>query len=173
VLTDAELRTVWVAAGRLEHPWRQLLWLLALTGQRRGEVASMRWQDLDGALWHIPDTKRGTPHAVTLPPLALAVLDTIPRYGAYVLSCSAGERPMSVGSRFVAHLDAELAKLAAEDPERYPLPAPWRLHDLRRTAASGLARLRGSPPRYRGRPEPQERPGERNSSCLQPLRPRA
>jgi integrase len=166
VLTDAELRTVWTAAGRLEYPWRQLVWLLVLTGQRRSEVAAMRWEDLDGALWHIPDTKRGTPHALILPPLALAVLDTVPRYGAFVLSCSAGERPATVGSKLKAEpdprrvrtkgnrkprghrpglLDVELAKLAAEDPERYPLPAPWRLQDLRRTAASGMARLGVAP----------------------------
>jgi len=49
-----------------------------LTGARRSNVLAMRWADinLDEGIWHIPETKNGTPHNVTLSPEALAILNS-------------------------------------------------------------------------------------------------
>ena len=165
-LDDRELAAVWQAAGRLPYPWGPFTRIALLTGQRPSEIAGMRREDLDGALWAIPDPKNSAPHLITLPPAALAELAACPRLeGPFVLSTTGGGKPICPGSNLKAErdpqrsprkgakpeprklglLDAELAKLHAEDPERWPLPAPWRLYDARRTAASGMARLGVAP----------------------------
>ena len=56
VLDDRELALVWRASEGLGWPFAALIRLLILTGQRRGEVAGMRWReiDFDKALWRIP-----------------------------------------------------------------------------------------------------------------------
>ena len=70
VLTDAELRDVWLAADTLGGPFAALVKLLLLTGQRRDEVATMTWSevDLDARLWVLPRerSKNGKPHDIPL-----------------------------------------------------------------------------------------------------------
>jgi integrase len=167
VLTDAELRTVWTAAGRVPYPWGPYVRILALVGQRASEVARMRWDQIDNGVWHLPDTKRGSPHLVTLPAQALAILEAedFPKFEGFIFSTDGGLTPMSPGSNLKAEadptrtrakkasakrghkpgkLDVAIAELVAED-STLTLPAPWRLHDLRRGVASGLARLRIAP----------------------------
>ena len=65
VLTDAELGALYIAAGAETAPWGVLVRLLILTGQRRGEVAGMRWDELDltAGTWALPGerTKERTP----------------------------------------------------------------------------------------------------------------
>jgi len=48
--------------------FHDIYWLLLLTGQRRGNVTAMRWEQIDFALklWRIPETKNGQPHTVPL-----------------------------------------------------------------------------------------------------------
>ena len=54
-----------------------------LTGQRRDEIASLRWSelDLDRALISLPGerTKNRRPHQIPLAPAALAILAAQPR----------------------------------------------------------------------------------------------
>lgn len=166
VLDDGELAAVWEAAGRLAYPWKPFTRIALLTGQRPAEVAHMRRQDLDGDLWLITDPKNDRPHAITLAPLALATVDACPELaGPFLLSTTAGHKPISPGSNLKAErdpgrtprkgekrtawkpglLDKKLAELHAEAPDLWTLPAPWRLYDLRRTAASGMARLGVAP----------------------------
>lgn len=167
VLSDDELRVVWAAAERLAAPWGPYVRFLLLSGQRAGEVARMRRQDLDRDLWSIPDTKRKTPHLLRLPPLALRLLAGLPSFeGAFLFTTSEGEAPISPNSHLKAEpapgrvraksperarghrpglLDQAIQKLVAEDPARWRQPGPWRLHDLRRTCASKLAELRTPP----------------------------
>ena len=56
VLGDREMRALWFAAGKLGYPYRDVFRLLALTGQRKSEVAEARWRefDLDKRVWAIP-----------------------------------------------------------------------------------------------------------------------
>ena len=76
VLDDEELAAIWHAAVEIGYPFGTITQLLTLTGQRRNEVATMRWADLDleAALWTIPAevSKNGQLHAV---PLVPAVID--------------------------------------------------------------------------------------------------
>jgi integrase len=137
VLSDEELRLVWRAADKLGGTFSPLVKMLALTGQRRDEVARMRWEelDLDARLWTLPParTKNNQPHEVPLSKAALVVLQNVPRIASspFVLTTNGGGSPASGYSKNKRRLDALL-------PADMP---PWRLHDLRRSCASGLGRL--------------------------------
>jgi integrase len=154
VLTDDEIRVLALAIVRLDWPWRQFFALALLTGQRREEVAGMRWSEIDLSarepVWSLPKerTKNGRAHAVALAPAAVDVLRTVPRIkdSEFVLTTT-GETSVSGFSRAKQTLDEKMREIAREEalargepPERLAL-APWRLHDLRRTAASGMAGL--------------------------------
>jgi len=137
VLSDDELKLVWQAADKVGYPFGPLVQLLTLTGQRRDEVARLRWEeiDFDKRLWTLPRerTKADRPHEVPLSDGVLDVLQAVPRVAGspFVLATNNGASPVSGYSSGKHRLDALL-------------PAdmlPWRLHDLRRTCASGLARL--------------------------------
>ncbi len=137
VLGDDELRLVWQAADKLGGTFGPLVKLLALTGQRRDEVAGMRWDEVDlvTRLWTLPParTKNNQPHEVPLSKAALAVLKNLPHVAAspFVFTTNGGASPASGYSKNKRRLDALL-------PSDMP---SWRLHDLRRTCASGMARL--------------------------------
>jgi integrase len=132
VLTDEELKKVWEGAERKGGVSGAFLKTLILTAQRRDEVSSMRWEDLDleARVWTLPRevTKGDRSHEVPLSPAVIEVLSALPRTGAYVFSSTRGERPISGYSKIKVAVD----KLAGVDD--------WRLHDLRRTTGTGMAR---------------------------------
>lgn len=141
VLDDMELMRLLRACDGVGWPFGPLIRLLALTGQRRDEVAEMRWSEVDfGArLWTIPRerVKNGVAHAVPLSAAALAVLAALPRIGdgaAGLVFTTNGRTPVQGFGKAKDRLDAAMAADGAALP-------PWRLHDLRRTAATGMARL--------------------------------
>lgn len=121
VLTDSELRAVWAAAT---GPFGDLVKLALLTGQRRAQLAGMRWQDLHDGVWHIPAQERakGTGDVLVLPPLALAILDSRPHDDERVF---AGFNSWSKAKR---RLDAASGV------------SGWVFHDLRRSCRSLLSR---------------------------------
>src|SRR5262245_18774930 len=137
VLSDDELRLVWQAANKLGGTFGPLVKLLALTGQRRDEVAQMRWNeiDIDNRLWTLPPArvKNNQPHEVPLSGAAVTVLNNVPRAAGspYVFTTNDGASPASGYSKGKRRIDALLPRDMS----------PWRLHDLRRSTASGLARL--------------------------------
>jgi integrase len=151
VLTDAELGWVWATADGLAYPWGPFFKLAILTLQRREEVAGMRWSEIssDLWLWTVPGgrMKNGKPHDVHLSESARAVLGTVPRLeGCDFVFSPTGRTPISGFSKAKAALDAAMAQTQAGAAGRLgPKPgaplAPWRLHDLRRTGVSTLARL--------------------------------
>jgi integrase len=134
VLDDAELVRVWEAAGNIGYPFGTMVRLLIATGQRRDEVAKMGWQeiDFDKRIWTLARerTKNDNAHEVPLNDIVLDILNTIPRQGVYVLSTNGGFTPSSNYSDNKQRLDTLL-----------PAMATWHLHDLRRTCATGLAKL--------------------------------
>ena len=142
VLEDGELATVWKAAVRTGFPYGCILRLLILTGCRRDEIGALRWsevRDLDGPEPRIElaseRTKTGEPRIVPLSDPAVAALRDCPRFtGPHVFGL-AGRGPFKGWSRAKRHLDALAAEIAGR-----PLD-PWRVHDLRRTTATGLQRL--------------------------------
>lgn len=153
-LSDDELRLVWRAADEIGFPFGHVYKLLILTGQRLAEVAGMSWAELDleAGLWRIPGarTKNKQAHEVDLPPEALEILGKLPRLGPLLFPARGGG-PVRGFSATKRKLDATVERLRREDAEKAgeaapkePIPA-WRVHDLRRTAATGMAAL-GFPP---------------------------
>jgi integrase len=138
-LGDDELRAVWQAAGKLGGPFAGLVKLLILVGQRRDEVAGMRWSELalesPDPTWTLAAerVKNNKAHEIPLSAFVLTILAALPRItGSDFVLTTTGTTPSNGYSKNKRRLDALL-------------PAdmrPWRLHDLRRTVASGMARLR-------------------------------
>lgn len=132
ILTDAEIIAVWNVWDDMDWPFGLAMKLMLVTAQRREEVARMRWEDLDfeNALWTLPReaTKSDRAHDVPLSELALEILGHVPHTGEYVFTTT-GNTPISGFSRAKKRCDEQSGV------------ANWRLHDLRRTAASGMARI--------------------------------
>lgn len=130
-LSDDEIKAVWKGATALGYPFGMHMLLCLLTGQRRTEVAEMRWAEVQGDVWAIPSsrTKGKRPHLVPLSPAAQTILEGCPRFreGDFVLSTTLGRRPISGFSKAKMESAIEVAD--------------WRCHDLRRTCATGMARL--------------------------------
>jgi integrase len=132
VLTDDELRAYWAAAETEGFPFAQFAQVLVLTGQRRGEVAGMSRSEIDfeKAVWTIPAkrAKNATQHAVPLAPFVIDILKSLPRFlNSDLVFTTTGKTPISGFGRFKRRLD----NFSAGDD--------WRLHDLRRTAATNMA----------------------------------
>jgi integrase len=132
-----EAKRVWDSAGLLGYPYAPFVRLLLLTGQRRTEVASMRWSDLDldTGRWTMKagDTKSDRAHMVPLSGPVVELLKPLPQLGDYVLSTD-GETHIKGYAKAKARLDAFIAAKGGE-------MAPWTFHDLRRTVATHLVRL--------------------------------
>lgn len=139
VLSDAELALVWRSAEQAGWPFRDLFRLLILTGARREEIAALRWSEIDGDVIRLTGarTKNGEPHDIPLSPQARAILDAVPRVaGSAFVFTTTGTSPVSGWSRAKANLDKRMVELGEGAPIE-----PWRLHDFRRTLATGLQRL--------------------------------
>jgi integrase len=129
-LTEDEIRALWPAFDRIGYPFGAALKLLLVTGQRRGEVAGLRWSDLNGDGWLLPGSsaKSKQGHRVPLSSLALEIIESCPRIGERVF----------VGHKGAGAINGwEDAKARAESFLANPI-APWRIHDLRRTMATQM-----------------------------------
>ncbi len=147
VLLDAEIRLFWRACDEVGQPFGPLFKFMLLTGQRRGEAAEITAAELRGNEWWLDGerTKNGRDHIVPLSAAALEVLESVvrpkSRRNAPYIFTTTGDTPVSGFSKAHATVHAKMVHLAEVDG--LPLAVkPWRLHDLRRTCASGLARLR-------------------------------
>src|SRR6516164_5828929 len=120
ILSNDELRLVWAACSGV---YGAFLRFLLLTAVRRSEAAGMQWSELDGSLWTIPAArmKGKVEHVVPLSAAALAILDER-RSAAMPFGRSIAS------SQRKTEFDAIVSI------------APWRLHDLRRTARSLMSR---------------------------------
>ena len=138
VLSDDELRAVWLAAKADASRFGRIVQLLILTGQRRAEVAGMRWAELsaDRRTWTIgaERAKNGTASIVPINDPAREIIEAIPAGGDLVFGSvrkyDGAELAFNGFSKCKIDLDAAAG-----------LAAPWRLHDLRRTVATGLQAL--------------------------------
>ncbi|MDB5451893.1 MAG: Integrase [Caulobacteraceae bacterium] len=149
VIADADLAPIWTASTGLGFPFGPVVKLLMLTGQRRAEVGGMRWEevDLDAGTWRIPKerTKNGKAHEIDLSPQAVKILKELTKAGGFVFPAR-GEGAVRGFSATKRKLDGliEAERRRADKTVNADLQ-PWRLHDLRRTAATGMAAM-GFPP---------------------------
>jgi integrase len=134
VLDDRELAAVWHGAEKMGGPFGAVVQLLTLTGARKSEVAGMRWDELDlgAALWTLPGTRTKNGHLLELPlsRQAVSVIRGLPRIaGSPFVFSVIGKGPINNWS-FSKRLLDEASGVSG-----------WVIHDLRRTCASGMARL--------------------------------
>lgn len=153
ILDDSELHAFWRATRRLGYPYGTLFRMLALTGQRKSEVAEARWSEIDLAkkLWTIPAErmKAEAAHVVPLSDDVIALLRSLPRFkkGDHVFSTTFGVKPVNGFSKAKERLDNRmvrswraLARLHGEDRRAVQIE-PWVIHDIRRTMRTGLSAL--------------------------------
>jgi integrase len=150
VLTGEEIKAFWQAASELGWPFENVLKLLLLTAQRREEVAGMHWFEIDlgTSVWMIAKErcKNGKAHTVDLPAEALPLIKPMRDEPGLVFTTT-NETPVSGFSKAKKRIDRRMGELlgGAIDPKTGDIVGgkfqPWRTHDLRRTAASGMARL--------------------------------
>jgi len=126
-LTQAELGAVVNALG--PNQFGDIVRLLVLTAQRRDEIGGLRWSEVDferGLIVLPPErSKNKRQHELPISTQVRAILERQPRNGEFVFG-----RRWSSWSRPKAELDKGLNGVQA-----------WRLHDLRRTAATQMAEL--------------------------------
>lgn len=141
VLDDAEIRALWQATETIPYPYGPLFRMLALTGQRKSEVAEARWSefDLTKKLWTIPAErmKADAPHVIPLSKEVLEILEALPRFerGDYLFSTTSGASPVNSFSKGKARLDKAMAAALGREV------APFVIHDIRRTMRTGLSAL--------------------------------
>ena len=147
-LSDAEIPIVWTVASAAGYPFGPYIKLLLLTGCRRSEIAGLRWSEMDfeeGTIT-IPAERYKTGRTLVVPLSAQArrLIDELPRVaaGQYVFSTTGGRRPISGYSKMMRRFDAALAKRCEEESIA---PFDFDLHDLRRTARTGMSALRIAP----------------------------
>lgn len=159
-LAADEAIAIWTVASAKGYPFGLFFMLALATGQRRDEVAGMRWDELDEKekTWTLPPerTKGRREHVIPLSPLALATLKRAreaseklakalhglkpgkPKLPPYVFTTN-GETPISGYGNAKADLDKRIA--TARKKAGVNDVAAWTIHDLRRTCASGMAAL--------------------------------
>lgn len=132
-----EVTAVYEVANLLGYPFTGFIKMMILTAQRRTEVASMKWADIDleAGTWVLSseDTKSARSHLVPLSSQAVELLKATPQFGPYVWS-SDGETHVKGYSKAKQRIDTFLQSGGLE-------LKPWRLHDLRRTVATHMVRL--------------------------------
>jgi integrase len=141
VFSDPEWVAFWRAIGAMPYPYGPLLRMLALTGQRKSEVAEARWREFDISkrLWTIPPERMKTDaaHIVPLTDPVLNILKSLPRFhgsGDYLFSTTHGKKPVNGFSKAKAILDRTMVVHLGELP-------PFVIHDIRRSMRTGLSAL--------------------------------
>ncbi|WP_191057562.1 tyrosine-type recombinase/integrase [Geminicoccus harenae] len=158
-LSENELELIWRATAS-DTDYARIVRLLLLTGQRREEVAGMRWSELsaDQRTWTIPAerAKNGRAHDVPLSTQAQEILSGVQQRKGREFVFGRGTGGFSGYSKGKRDFDRQLAVLRAEtrlarslEPGEAPDPedalSPWVIHDLRRTAVTMMAELGVAP----------------------------
>jgi integrase len=135
VLSDDEIRTLWNSLPQAlarSPEYQRIIKLCLVTGQRVGEVVGMTQSEIDRKhkLWKLPGarTKNGHPHAVPLSPLAIELIGNAD--------------PVFPNNTRDPSLAVSRTIYRAQD--RFGIPH-WTVHDLRRTALTGMAKLGVAP----------------------------
>ena len=135
VYTHDEIKALWMAFEDLREPVASLFKFMLLTGQRKTETAEMKWIHIEGDVWKLPaaNTKADRQHFVPLQSMAMDIVE--------------GLKPLTSGSEWVfesfynPNHPLRWVHGSVETVQGLSGVQDFRLHDLRRTVASNLARL--------------------------------
>jgi integrase len=129
-----ELSAIWQVAPQVNEQFGRALQLLILTGSRKSEITDLRWSEIDVGKAEIllpgSRTKNKRVHVVPLAPAAISILEAVPRLN---------DRLVFIGLPSWSHAKKALDELA-------PTAQPWRVHDIRRSVATGLREHAGADP---------------------------
>lgn len=154
VLSEDEIKALWASLPKAlakSKNCQRVVRLCLVTGQRVGEVAGLRPCELDlkQRIWNLPGarTKNGQPHSVPLSDLAIEIVNEAIKdagKGAnFVFPNDDGDGPLETNAI------AKTIRRANEPTDDHPKGRfgmePWTMHDLRRTAVTGMARLGVAP----------------------------
>lgn len=131
VLSDEELKTVWLRANEVGGSFGTIVKALMLTGQRRGEIAALRrkWITADALAFPASITKNKREHRIPMGKRMKKIIDGIPGDTDLLFPAKGKpELPFNGWGKAKREFDKPLAI------------APYTLHDLRRTYSSNLAR---------------------------------
>jgi integrase len=137
-LIKAEIKRFWnnLDKAAMIPQVRLILKMLLVTGQRRGEVTGMHWDEIsvEDSWWEIPGerTKNGNPHRVHLTPLAWEIIREAGTKDGFVFAKAKGNPPV---------VNAVSQAMLRELPVLGLKTKPARPHDLRRTFATHLGDL--------------------------------
>ena len=144
LLRDEELALIWRAAAQAPYPDGPYVQLLLLLGVRRSELGQAVWSeiDLDRALWTIPAhrMKSDEGHTVPLPPRAVEILRSLPRFTSGYIFAARGTRPLNDYGAVKLRLDRRITEINGGQPIE-----PWTLHDCRRAFRTALSTLNIAP----------------------------
>ena len=129
-LTDDELKKIWNASKAVSAPFGSIVKLLALTGARKSEVATLKWQNVGNDAITFPDTKNGRARTIPFTKRMRALIEAQPKVDSidYIFPGKTGG-PYNGWGKHKADLDE---KSGVSDAT---------LHDLRRTFAYNWQRL--------------------------------
>jgi integrase len=143
-LTPAELKELWSALhDEPNAQFADILRLLILTGQRRDEIGHLRWSEIEPGLIVLPPerTKNRRQHEVPLSRQAKAIMDRQPKRKGRDFIFGIGELGFSGWSDCKERLDEALLAARRKHSRKAKAMPNWRLHDLRRSCATGMAEL--------------------------------
>lgn len=124
VLSDGDIQLLWPEMTDIHR-------FLLATGARRGEVATMRWEDITHNVWTQPDTKQGVPHNLVLTPWILSLLPERGTGFIWKTRSSPHVSPSHVTTTFIAIRNG--VGLTGKT-----------VHDMRRTVGTRIAEMTGS-----------------------------
>jgi len=143
-LTQAELAELWsVLRNEPNAQFADIVRLLILTGQRREEIGGLRWSEIERELIVLtPErTKNSRQHEVPLSRQAKAIIERQPKRKGRDFIFGIGEMGFSGWSDCKARLDEALLAARRKHNRKAKAMSDWRIHDLRRTCATGMAEL--------------------------------
>ena len=134
VLNEDEVGTILAYTSANPGRFNNIVKLLLFTGQRKGEIAGLKWSEVDGDMLVLPParTKNKHSHVVPLAPCALELLTRIEGGSTYVFGTREDDKPFNGWSRAQRRIIAETGL------------DHFTLHDLRRTFATLHAQI-GTP----------------------------
>ena len=136
VLSEEELREVFLRAQETPFPFGPIIQLLILTGQRRTEIGQMRWSWISNGEVVFPKgfAKNKREHRFPLSPIARQVVADLPDTGDLLFPAAMDfEKAFTTWAWHKKRFD-----------ERLEGVEPYTLHDLRRTFATIHAKI-GTP----------------------------
>ena len=133
----------WLPNSPFSLSVRHALQLSLLTASRSGEIVSARWRDidLDRGTWVMQETKNEEPHTVMLSRQAIEILRYRRELHPEFVFPSPKRKDRPIAQKAIGLAQYEARQGRDGQPAADPLAVSWTTHDLRRSAATGLARL--------------------------------